>query len=838
METIIGTVHRILWFSPDKDNSYKVFILKKNNGRLETVTGEFPEIVEGVSMEVHGDYKDHPKYGRGFKAKAHSFTYDKKSNVSIALYLQSIARFVGPVKSQDIANYFGEELENIIEKQPERLCEVPNIGEKIAANIVTAWNEHREEKSVRIFLHSLGLSEILIKKILLSFGLDAETKIRENPFLLAIAGFGFSTCDFIAGKLNIDPSSPLRYRHFVLWALKEAANSGHLFLYDTQIVNLINIYNQNTHFRFKGSKEIILDDLKVHLEYLEKEGYIIKNGDNKYYELNLFFIENESAKIISLIATRSDNIDLSHINVEVYIKDYEISQQDPTKPEPFVLSEEQRDAIRSFVKEKILVITGSPGTGKTTIVKSFVQLMMQNNIRFELLTPTGIASKKLGVTAGYEAYTIHRRLGYRGNSWDYGPYNKYDTDVVIVDEMSMVDMEVFYRLVSALYPHTKLVFVGDNDQLPSVGPGRVLNELIQSGEIKTISLKNIFRQAEKSDIIKEAKKIKEGDVDLSLFKGDPKADIFFLRSSSTKEIERVIMKYAHGLKEKIKNSGEKKTFQIITPRNSGPLSVQTLNTALQESLNPKVEGEREITLNHCVIRKGDRVLIKKNNYDLGVFNGDIGKVKRLLATDIEVELDDYEGVRDVCIPLEIAEDHLKLAFSITVHKSQGMEYDLIILPLVKLHGKRILQRNLLYTAITRAKKKVIVIGQASAIVDAIENDKIQDRNTLLAERIRLWTKKEGTSLQQLYSNPNNFQNAQSLKQLLLLEEKASEESESATIETFPKKTSDPAYQPSRPSRSSKPYLTVDGEIEKLLKELDQKIDMITPTDLEKEELPF
>lgn len=776
METLVGTVQRILWASPEKDNNFKIFILQKKNKQCETVTGDFPEIVVGVSLEVHGDYKDHPKYGKGFRARAHSFTYDSKSSISIALYIQSIAKFVGPIKSHAIAVHFGEELEDVIENHPERLCEVDNIGEKIAQNIVKAWQEHREEKSVRIFLYSLGLSENNIKKILLSFGIDAETKIKENPYLLCFTGFGFSTCDFIAGKLNFKADDPLRYTHFVLWVLKEALNSGHLFLYDHQILVAINTYNENTTFKFKKS-EIVLADIQSHLLHLEKEGYLIKNED-RYYELNLFFYENESARILSLIANKPDKCNLESINIEEFITEYEKSQQDPTKSFVFKLSDAQKDAIRSFVIEKLMVVTGNPGTGKTTLVKAFVQLMIKSGVSFELLTPTGIASKKLGVTAGYEAYTIHRKLGYKGSTWDYSTTNKYYTNVVIIDEMSMVDMEVFYRLVSALYTHTKIIFVGDNDQLPSVGPGRVLNELIQSKAIKTIALRDIFRQEEQSDIIKEAKKIRDGDTDLSLFKNDSKADIWFIRNQNVKEIEKTIIKFARDFKERIKKDNLKKTFQIITPRNSGPLSVDTLNIALQESLNPKKEGEREIYLNNnCTVRLGDRVLIKKNNYQLGVFNGDIGKVKQILATEILIEIDDFEGTKEVFIPIELADELLKLAYSITVHKSQGMEYDIVLLPIIKFHGKRILQRNLLYTAITRSKKKVVVFGQGSAIVDAIENDKIQNRNTLFAQRIKEWMKNEGTSLHQLYTNPNNYQNVANLKQLLLLEEKASAESD-------------------------------------------------------------
>jgi exodeoxyribonuclease V alpha subunit len=829
METLTGTVHRIIWTSPEKENNFKIFLLKKKNNQYDTVSGDFQEIVEGVSIEVHGDYKDHPKYGKGFRAKAHSFTYDSKSSISIALYLQSIAKFVGPIKAHAIASHFGEELEDIIENHPERLCEVENVGEKIAQNIVKSWQEHREEKSVRIFLHSLGLSENNIKKILLFFGIDAETKIRENPYLLCFTGFGFTTCDFIAGKLGFTSDDPLRYTHFVLWVLKEALNSGHLFLYDHQILKAINTYNENTTFKFKES-EIVLTDIQDHLLHLEKEGYLVKSED-KYYELNLFFYENESARILSLIANKPDKCKLESIDIEKFIEDYEKSQQDPTKDYVFKLSEAQRDAIRSFIKEKIMVVTGGPGTGKTTLIKAFVQIMIQNHISFELLTPTGIASKKLGITAGYEAYTIHRRLGYKGSSWDCNPTNKYDTNVAIIDEMSMVDMEVFYRLVSALYTHTKLVFVGDSDQLPSVGPGLVLNELIQSGVIKTIALKDIFRQEEQSDIIKEAKKIREGDIDLSLFKNDSKADIWFIRNQNIKEIEKTIIKFARELKSKIKSDHLKKTFQIITPRNSGPLSVDTLNISLQESLNPKKEDEREIYLNNnCFIRLGDRVLIKKNNYQLGVFNGDIGKVKKILGSEILVEIDDYEGVKDVFIPIELADELLKLAYSITCHKSQGMEYDIVLLPLIKFHGKRILQRNLLYTAITRAKRKVIVFGQGSAIVDAIENDKIQSRNTLFAQRIKKWMKNEGTSLQQLYSNPNSYQNAQNLKRLLLLEEKASAElditKQSPEIKKMLEK--DTSKHPQFLKRSN------PISLEETLRMLDKKFEEILP----KEDLPF
>lgn len=823
METITGTVQRVLWSSPEEGNHYKVFKLRRKGNQYDTVTGEFEELIEGAEVEIHGDYHDHPKYGRGFRAKAYVFTFDKSSVYSISLYMQSIAKFIGPVRAQAIAAKFGSDLEDIIEKNWERLLEVEDVGRKTAENLVAAWREHREEKNVRIFLHSLGLSARNIKRILTAFGVDTEVKIRENPYLLTLVGFGFSTCDYIASKLGMDPGNPLRFKYFIVWALRESMSNGHLFLYEHQIIKIFNNYNERTNYHFK-SGEIEKEDVTSPIQELIEEGYIVEDK-GRYYELESFFFENESARLLSLTKSHDDMcVGFKDLDVNAFITEFEKRERQNTGIEDFSLSDDQKDAIRSFVKEKILIITGGPGTGKTETQKAIVQLMIEHHVSFELLAPTGIAAKRLGNASQYEAYTIHRRLGYQGSDWGYDAHQKYNTDVIIVDEMSMVDMEVFYHLVAAMYTHTKFVFVGDNDQLPSVGPGRVLNELIHSGQFKTIFLKNIFRQAAQSDIIKQARKIREGDLDLELLSPQSRDDIWFLRSSSTAWIEEKIVEFSRDLKTKIKEQGGNKTFQIITPRNSGPLSVETLNIALQSALNPRIEGEREVQLNTCVLRKGDRVLIKKNNYTLDVYNGDIGKVTGLVKADIMVEIDDYEGKRQVAVPMEQAEEMLKLGYALTIHKAQGSEYDLVLLPIVKSHGKRILQRNLLYTAITRAKKKVIMFGQGAAVVDAIENDKIQERNTLLAERIKAWIKDEGISLQQLYTNVADYQNAGALKRLLLSEEKAS--SQLATADTWPAENPDSNETTNIASKQAPPKKpspvtsleSVLGEVEKLIED--------------------
>jgi exodeoxyribonuclease V alpha subunit len=764
METIVGIIDKVVFQADDSD--YKVFTLIKRDKSKISVQGEFPDLYLGTILELHGSYTTHKKYGTGFKADAYTFSHDENPK-SIQLYLQSIAKWIGPERAKLIVDKFGTDLDKIIAETPDKLCEIEGIGKTSATSLAEAWLENKEMKNIRIFLQSLGLTTFKIKKIISSLGPKSEELLRDNPYLLTKCDLGFSTCDSVAQKLKIEPDAEIRYKYFILQTLKECLSSGHLFLLPSDIVLAFNKYNRLVSFQFNSGNEIDFDLLKPYLRALRDEGFIHVDG-GKFYDLQSFFYESDAARTTHHIKCTKPRIEMNKIPVEEFINKYELSNK-------IVLSGEQKEAITSFITEKIMVVTGSPGTGKTTVLKAFVQLMRANNVTFELLTPTGISAKKLGDTAGHPAMTIHRRLGYKGSDWDYNAENKYSTDVVVVDETSMVDMEVYYRLVSALHPHTKLVFVGDYDQLPSVGPGCVLRELVNCGSIKTIFLSTIFRQSEQSDIIQAAVKIKNGDIDLSLFKNTKDSDIWFIRENNTATIEQIIIKFAKELKNNDKLKAKNQGFQIITPRNTGPLSVDTLNIALQTVLNPPATDKPEVRLNSCIVRKGDRIIIKKNNYELGVFNGDIGKVVNISPGHVLLDLDDFStaGKRRIDMPVKLANDMLKLAFSITVHKSQGLEYPLVILPFIKAHGNNMLQRNLLYTAITRAKKKVIVIGQGSAVQQAIKNDKIQRRNTIFGERIKLWTSGQGISLREHYGDTSNYPNAKELNQLLSLEAKSS-----------------------------------------------------------------
>jgi len=663
METIVGLVRNIIYESPQND--FKVFVLTKSDKHGIRVTGDFPQILCGAKIELHGKFVTHQKYGIAFKADAHSFNYDENPR-SIALYIQSIAKWVGPHRSFAIAEKFGSDLQKVIEQTPERLAEIEGIGLKVAESIADAWALNRNMRDIQIFLHNMGLSVLKIRRIITMFGSETEKILTENPWLLCQHGFGFTTCDYIAVKLKKNMQDPFRFQQFIIYSLNQVSNSGHLFLFPEQLLDAFNKYNKKAEYPFQGN-ELTLQDIAPYVKALVQNATVI-NDQNRFYELSSFFYENESARLIYKIFETKSTCKLDPSEAKDFIKKYEKSNS-VYQSEPFILSEAQADAIRSFFKEKVMIITGFPGSGKTTLLKAFVQILKERSISFELMTPTGIAAKKLGNTAEHEANTIHRRLGYKGDSWDYNTTNKYDTDVVIVDECSMVDQEVFYRLISALYSSTKIVFVGDNDQLPSVGPGCVLKELIESKLFKTIFLNKIFRQEDCSEIILEAKKIRDGNTDLDFFRSNPKADIWHIADREEKRIEALIVKFAQQLKSRAK---EKKslTFQIITPRNEGPLSVFSLNMALQNTLNPPDPEKKELKIDKLsVIRIGDRVIVKKNNYLLEVFNGDVGKVIIITPYSVIVDIDDFfNTTKRVEFSIKQAEEMLKLAYCLTVHK--------------------------------------------------------------------------------------------------------------------------------------------------------------------------
>jgi exodeoxyribonuclease V alpha subunit len=731
METLKVTITKVIF--SNETTGFKVLNTRTLAGKNLIVTGEFgPEIIPESVVSFHGDFKSHSKYGHQFRSYSYTMEHNAQELASIRLFLDNVATNIGPERSEAIIAYFGMETLSIIEHHPERLTEVPGIGKILSETIKNAWQENREKwaeerivYSLRAFLGSIGLRERKIKRVLEYFGgreINAESYIRNNPYcLVELEGFGFTTVDFIARKLGKSEDSPDRLRAFVLYLLEEVSPSnGHLFLTNREVVDQIKKYCDENNTKFLGRE---ITDFEVYHTVLElaSEEKIIYDDNRFIYSKNQFNFERSSASLlVRMMEEKSDLIFLTKEKIEEYINVFEHEHN-------MTLSDEQKEALYYFAEKKVFVITGLPGTGKTTVLKAIVSLAHSLGLNLTCMTPTGIAAKKLSAVIQYDAFTIHRRLGFLGRSWEYDEINQFNTDVAIIDESSMVDQEVFFRLLSALKKRSHLILVGDHNQLPSVGAGNVLRELINCGHVPTVRLEKIFRQEEASDIIKASHRIIHGDTNLELFKNDPAANIYFMRVQNIQEIEKIVVALADKFK------AERREFQIISPRNTGPLGIESLNNILQAALNPPAPHLNEIKMNNFIIRVGDRIIVKKNDYDHDIYNGDIGKVISMAGGKILLKID--EKLIELSAE-EIVENKIKLAYSITCHSSQGLEYHTIILLFINQFGKNMLQRNLLYTALTRAKKKVIVIGHGSAIERAIENTSVIKRNTLLGERIK------------------------------------------------------------------------------------------------------
>ncbi len=693
-ETLKGKINYYTYYNDE--NGYSIIRLADNT----TVIGNLPKINSGESVEFTGIWVTHPKYGRQFKVESYNVSYPT-TRAGIINYLGSgLIKGIGKSTAEKIYNQFGEQTLDILDAQINRLVEVEGIGYKKLDMIKKGWEEQQGVKTVMLFLQSHGISTAYSLKIYKTYGAKAPEIIEENPYRLIndVWGIGFKVADEIARKMGFSDHHPARIKAGIVFALDEIARSGHTYSPES---DLINFCTQLLRFELVYSDPI--------LQELEDEGMII-HKEGKVFLSELYYAERgieEAIKLLSKPPLELNSGEKKSLHL--------ISKR---------FSPEQLEAIRLSFENKLLIITGGPGTGKTTALKGIIDIYKSRSKSILLTAPTGRAAKRMTEVIGLEAKTIHRMLEYNpsDNSFGFNQFNKLETDLLIVDEVSMIDTVLMYRLITAVDEGTTVVLVGDIDQLPSVGPGNVLKDLISSDLIPAIKLNKIFRQAEQSDIVLNAHRINKGE--MPSFNALKNTDFVFLEEKNNSVIPEKIL---HLAKIELPNRLKLdclEDIQILSPMYKGEAGVNNLNRLFQSGINDSpvvlMRGEKKF-------KAGDKIMQLRNNYDKGVFNGDIGFItgfddeNKMLNTTFDGKFVQY-ALDEI--------DEVTLAYAVTVHKSQGSEYPCVIMPLTTSHYI-MLQRNLLYTAITRASKLLIIIGSKNAIGMAVKNNKVENRFTHL-----------------------------------------------------------------------------------------------------------
>jgi len=730
MDSVNGYIDHIVY--RNADNGYTVLVLITDGEEL-TLVGSFPDIAEGQNIEAQGDYTDHPTYGRQFKV----CSYEEKApenEEAIERYLGSGAiKGIGIALAARIVRRFGKDTFRIIEEEPERLSEVKGISNRKAMEIADQVNGKRDLREAMIFLQKYGITMNLAVKIYNRYGNGVYSVISENPYRMAdeIEGVGFRTADEIATRVGIRTDSDFRIRSGILYALQIASAEGHTYLPIEQLS--------------KRAAELLLVEesfIEPHFMNLAMDRKIIMHteGDEvQIYAAVYYYMEENSA---ALLRALDMGYDVPEISVKERLRKIE-------KRTGLVLEEHQTEAVVEAARNGLVIITGGPGTGKTTTINAIIEYFESEGLEIFLAAPTGRAAKRMSETTGRDARTIHRMLEVSGGPEGTGGFernedNPLDCDVIIIDEMSMVDISLIYALLKAIPNGTRLILVGDINQLPSVGAGSVLKDIIASKQFHTVMLTKIFRQASESDIIVNAHKINRGEK-VSL--DNQGQDFFFLKRYDADKIINVTLQLIIQKLPGFVDAGPM-DIQVLTPTRKGRLGVENLNVVLQQYLNPPEKGKREYEHRGRIFREGDKVMQIKNDYQLewevrsryglpidkgtGIFNGDVGIIEEIndFAEQMTICFDENHMVEYSFKQLE----ELEHAYAITIHKSQGSEYPAIVIPLMS--GPRMLMnRNLIYTAVTRAKKCVAIVGDDSCFEQMVANDFEQTRYTGLKSKL-------------------------------------------------------------------------------------------------------
>ena len=741
MDRIEGYVSHIIY--RNAENGYTVFEL--GGEREITCVGTFPTLDEGELLDLQGEYAQHSVYGPQFKVQNWR-TVSPDDAAGMERYLGSGAvRGVGASLAARIVKRFGRDTFRIIEEEPERLAEVKGISERKAMDIAAQVEEKKEMRNAMIYLQGYGISNALAVRIYQTYGDRLYRILEENPYRLAddIDGVGFKRADELAARIGIHVDSEFRIRSGILYALQQAASEGHIYLPQPVLVQraseLLNLQGEAVEDQIPN----LAMDKRLVLKMIDEMPCCYASG---YYYAELScakMLAELNGKLLDTEEGEWDALEKAVLQKIEKIQDREGLQLDAL----------QKKAVFESVRNTIFILTGGPGTGKTTTINMMIHYFAAEGMDMMLAAPTGRAAKRMTEATGYEARTIHRMLELSGivpeegrrASFERNEENPLETDVIIVDEMSMVDIHLFQSLLKAVSPGTRLILVGDSNQLPSVGPGQVLHDLIESGAFPVVRLEKIFRQAEESDIVVNAHRIHRGE---EIRLDNKSRDFFFLERNSVPVIYKHMVQL---IREKLPPYVKASPYeiQVLTPMRKGNLGVETLNGILQACLNPADASKNETRIGETLFREGDKVMQIKNNYQLeweilsrfqipvdrgvGIFNGDMGVIREIneYAQTVVVEYDECRRVTYGFSQM----DEVELAYAITIHKSQGSEYPAVILPL--LGGPRMLMnRNLLYTAVTRARGCVTILGSKQVVCQMIENASEAKRYTSLDRRIK------------------------------------------------------------------------------------------------------
>lgn len=746
-----GIVSKIIY--KNEVNQYVVFVLETEDGEDETLVGYLTGLEEGMYILAKGEYIEHASYGMQFKVS--EFTAKMPDDLmSMERYLGSGAiKGVGEIMAKRIIKKFGKDTFRIMEEEPERLAEIKGISERKANEIGVCFIEKQAMREAIMFLSEFGISPSLSVKIFNEYGQRMYSVVKKNPYQIAedIAGVGFKTADAIAVKAGIGMQSDFRVRAALIYSLNQSTGLGHIYLPMNLLIDWTKqLLEKSTDSESETSGSVDKEIIKTQLVNLQVDGKVVFkeiDGETIVYEERTYHKELDTAR--RLLEARSSFI----ITEELLDRKIEVIE----KQEKMELDELQKEAIKQAARQGVVVITGGPGTGKTTTINAIIKYFEMEGLDMLLAAPTGRAAKRMTEATGHKAQTIHRLLELNGGVSEDGDYtgihfernasNPLEADVIIIDEMSMVDMMIMHALMQAILPGTHLILVGDENQLPSVGAGNVLKDIIRSHCIPVVSLVRVFRQEEGSAIVENAHKINKG---LPILMDNKSKDFFYMPRTSTKDVSAEV---AALLTRKLPKYVEcdSTEIQVLTPMRNGDLGVSKLNEILQKELNPPSSRKKEKELNNGVIfREGDKVMQIRNNYKLewavyggkgrfkveegvGVFNGDMGIVKEIDTYNEEVIVL-FDDEREVCYPYNLL-DELELSYAITIHKSQGSEYPAVVLPLFS--GPRVLMnRNLLYTAVTRAKKCVVIVGNGKLVENMILNNDEQKRYSTLDLRMQ------------------------------------------------------------------------------------------------------